>query len=498
MNASLDSALARLPRSVVAYDIESSGLSPEYDQIFQIAAIRTDRSFADPRNSKNELELRARRQPWVVPSPAAMLVTRQTPQSLDTGLLHHEIIALAEDFFRAQSAIYLSFNGLRFDEHILRHALFRSVRPPYLTQSRGSTRADLLVMARTIAAIEPSALTIPTNDVGRPTFRLGPLCRANGVDFPDDTAHDAVADVRATLGFARRLRELAPAAFDETLALSDKSYAQSVLHPGQAIYSVGAIGGHTHVRARGVLAHAEDDPNAMICVDLAADPLEYLDLRGDRLQSWIDQRPAGVSVLRVNAQPMVFPVSTGNLADRLQVLLTSTGNAALPSALLSERATLIAARKDFVEAVHEVLATKRANREIPREPDAQLYSEGLPPDVDILNHARVIRRAFPNDRPLLASELRDPRLREFALRICYEEGPTALDPPTQLRQDRWKHERLLGPSDAPWRTIASARSEIEDLSATIDPADAQRLREIAAWLDELEAEAMAARGLSQN
>lgn len=488
MTSPLDSAVARLPQTVVAYDIESSGTSTHYDQIFQLSALRTDRSFADPRDPACELDLRARRQPWVVPSPKALLVTRMSPKAISEGLSHHEFIAQVEHFFRASGSIYLTFNGLRFDEEMLRHALYRAVRPPYLTQRPGSTRADLLVMARAMAIIDPSALNVPVDAAGRATFRLGALARANGVDFPADTAHDALADVRATLALARCVKERASSLFDQALALADKHYAASVLRPGNLIFQPLFVRGAPSARALGVIAPAEDDSNAIHCVDLADQPAEYLGRSLDDLRVWIARSPSPIVTLRANAQPMVFVADGSAIASRLHDLVRASGNGwDLTLELLQERAAKIA-EGDFVDRIYSVLADQKAGQKMPSHVDAQLYAGGFPSEVDIINHRRVVRHAFPHDRPELAGQLRDPRLRELALRICYEEDPAALDPATRARIESWRRDRLLGPVGSPWRTIAEARAEMDILTVCPEPGEEPLLREIAAWLDEIEAD----------
>jgi len=38
--------------------------------------------------------------------------------------------------------IFVGYNSIRFDEEMLRHALFRTLHPAYLTRSHGNCRAD--------------------------------------------------------------------------------------------------------------------------------------------------------------------------------------------------------------------------------------------------------------------------------------------------------------------------------------------------------------------
>ena len=481
-------ALARLPTTVVAYDLETSGLS-DFDQVLQVAALRTDRTFALPQNPERQFEMRARRQPWIVPSPAAMLVTRTSPEMLADGATHHFVIEEMETFFIARTpSLYLGYNSMRFDEQMLRQCLFRSLLRPYLTQSYRSTRADLMIMAQAIAAIDPSAIDVPLSDSGAPTFRLGPMCRANGIDFSEAAAHDALADVRATLRLAQKLLSNAPDLFDRTLALADKRYAQGILRSGQSVFRLKTIAGAPSVRGFGVLDATKDDANGRICVDLTVDPGDYLNLDLDGLRIWTSSQPSPLAVLRTNAQPMVFSTSDPSLAPRLRELVAAGGVAPPDADLLQERAARISADEGFIDRIHTLLAGRRAVSKPLPHPDQQLYSGGFAEDCDY-QYASRLRKLFPWERAPLTRFYRDPRLKAFAERIACEEDERNLAPDTRARMRVWHRERLLGPRDAPWRTIAAARAELDELWKTVAAADHERLNAIRDWLDALEADA---------
>lgn len=494
MNDELQAALARLPAAFIFYDLETSGLSPQYDQLFQVAAIRTDRRFSSAGAPEDVLELRAKRQPWIVPSPAAMLVTRTSPDQLTCGLHHHFMMEQVEAFFTQTPAIAIGYNSAAFDEKHLRHALYRSLCRPYMTQSRRSTRADLMRMTQAIATIDPQVVKVPLAESGKPTFRLGPVCRANGIAFSEHDAHDAFNDVRATVALARRLQDVAPDLFDRTLALADKRYAEAILRPAASILRLMTVAGTTSVRAYGVLDLVEDDENARICIDLTIDPDEYLSLDLDQLRSWAKRRPAPLTVVRANAHEMVFSADEPGPARRLRRLVKSRcGDSEIPSPeAMNERVARVASDELFVERIQTLVAEQYAFEPSPY-PEAQLYSGGMPDERDF-EFARTLRNTFPWERGPMSSYFLDPRLREFSERISYEEDRSSLPPAVRDRLDAWTRERLLGPAETPWRTIAAARLEILKLAQTIPAAEAPRLRAISDWLDALEAGARFAPG----
>ena len=62
----------------VFYDLETTGISPAYDQPLQFAAILTDEHFVE----KQRVNLRCRLAPHILPSPQALIVTGVTPDQL--------------------------------------------------------------------------------------------------------------------------------------------------------------------------------------------------------------------------------------------------------------------------------------------------------------------------------------------------------------------------------------------------------------------------------
>ena len=63
-------------------------------------------------------------------------------------------------------------------------------------------------MAHAASVYTPDALVVPTDEHGRQMFRLDRLVLANG--YHHDGAHEAMADVVATMYIARLIRNRAP------------------------------------------------------------------------------------------------------------------------------------------------------------------------------------------------------------------------------------------------------------------------------------------------
>jgi exodeoxyribonuclease-1 len=83
----------------------------------------------------------------VVPHPSA-LRTNGLPiaRLVDEGLpSHYEmVLAIRRKLLSWSPSIFVGYNSIRFDEEMLRQALFQTLQPAYLTSNHGNCRADVL------------------------------------------------------------------------------------------------------------------------------------------------------------------------------------------------------------------------------------------------------------------------------------------------------------------------------------------------------------------
>ena len=194
--------------SFLFYDLETSGLAPAWNVPLQAAFVSTGNDLRPLR----ETVLRARLPAHVVPAPDALLVTGLDPDRIEAAPLSQlEMMrAIAGILDAASPATILGFNQLAYDEEVVRHASLQTLHPPYATSMPGFARADVLIMLRAVAMLAPGVVTVPMTPQGKPSMRLGPVCRANSIAFDEADAHDALNDVHATIALFRLLRERAP------------------------------------------------------------------------------------------------------------------------------------------------------------------------------------------------------------------------------------------------------------------------------------------------
>ncbi len=181
------------------YDIETSGLSPAFDQVLTFAGIQTDTDL----NELSREEITVRLRPDVVPSPGAFLTHGLTPDMLDAGLPEYQAALKIHALLNTPDTISVGYNSLGFDDEFLRFMFYRNLLDPYSHQyANGCSRMDLLPVTVIYRLFCEHVLSWPRLENGRSTLKLEHLSRENRFDV-SGKAHEAMADVEALLSLAR-------------------------------------------------------------------------------------------------------------------------------------------------------------------------------------------------------------------------------------------------------------------------------------------------------
>ncbi len=188
--------------SLVFYDTETTGTETFFDQILQFAAVRTDADF----NELDRIDIRCRLLPHVVPAPGAISVNKlKVSQLIDPSFpSHYEMVrAIRNKLLSWSPALFVGWNSIKFDEALVRQALYKTLHNPYLTNAGGNTRSDVMRIVQACSIYAPDALAFPKDSNGQLQFKLETVAAANG--FSIKNAHDAMGDVQATIYLSKLL-----------------------------------------------------------------------------------------------------------------------------------------------------------------------------------------------------------------------------------------------------------------------------------------------------
>jgi exodeoxyribonuclease-1 len=412
----------------VFYDTETTGLRIGFDQIVQFAAIKTDNDL----NEIDRFDVRSRLLPHVVPHPKAMLTNGLGIDTLiDEALPTHYqmVVALRRRLLEWSPAIFVGYNSMGFDEEMLRHALFQTVHPAYLTNSNQNCRADAMGLALAAAALAPGVLTIPSKDDGRPSFRLTELAAANGI--PTGRSHDAMADAESALGLSRRIKDGAPEVWQRFVRFSKKATVAEFVDVEDGFVLTEYFANDAYHQP---VVSLGPDPNLStrrLCLRLDIDLEAMAAMTDAELQIAFSRKPNPMRTVKVNAAPALTA-----LFDATEAML-----GALPFDTYEERARRIKSDESFrSRLVANYLAARREFD--PAEVVEQRIHVGLPAGQDEYRMASFHDVSWP-DAVRLVQELDHDGLRAFGARVIYCEARSHLPEEMRLLVERELTDRLV-------------------------------------------------------
>jgi exodeoxyribonuclease-1 len=474
------------PTTFLWHDYETFGIDPALDRPAQFAAIRTD---AELNATGEPLEWFCAPADDYLPHPEACLITGLTPQlTRRQGCCEAEFARHIFEEMMEPGSCAAGYNSLRFDDEVSRNVFYRNFFDPYAREwQNGNTRWDLIDLCRMCYALRPDGLEWPQHESGIPSFRLEDLAAANGIGHED--AHNALADVRATIDLARLLRQRQARLFDWALGLRDQQTVQQLLDPVACRPVL-----HTSMRipaARGCttlvlpLAIHPRFKKSVIVFDLMADPAPLVDGDagdiGDRVFTPAADLPEDIErlplkVVKTNAVPMVAPAATLRGVDTDRIGLDQ-------ERCLAHARIIGAALEPIRYKVMEVFGQAPVFER--DDPDTMLYS-GFFPAADKRLLERV-RRSSPEQLAGPDWGFTDPRLPEMLFRYRARNFPDSL---TAAEHHRWqtdRMQRLLSPSHEAQlgyrdflASLAGARKAHAD-----DPRALELLDQLQAWPLEL-------------
>lgn len=442
------------------HDYETTGADARRDRPLQFAGLRTD---LDLNPVEEPTVIYCRPPADALPAPAACAITGITPQQAERdGLCEAEFAAAVLEELARPGTCALGYNSLRFDDEVTRHLLWRNLYDPYAREWRdGNSRWDVIDVFRMARALRPEGLEWPDHPSGLPSFRLEDLARANGIEHD---AHDALADVQATIELTRRLRAAQPKLYDWAFGRRDKRSAADLLVPGgEPVLHVSEKYGAARGCIAPVIALAEhpSNRNGMIVVDLAGDIEPLMEWDAEALAQALftpaaEREPDApwipLKVVKLNAAPVLAPMGTlsDEAAERLGIDAEHTRDVM----------QVLRELPDLANRVRQVFQPPPAET---NDADVALY-DGFVPDPD-RDRMDTVHRRSPEELAGFDPGFADGRLPELYFRYRARNWPATL---TTAEAERWRGLRAMrlldGGAGSP-RSLATFREELAETTA---------------------------------
>lgn len=461
----------------VFYDTETTGLSRDFDQILQIALVFTD----DDLNILSSKKIECRRSSWIVPAPGALLTTGFSPDDLKKNpYSHYEMMQEVNKWIGGQywPLTFAGYNNIKYDDPILAQNLYQSLLDPGLTTAKNDVNGqsnksiDILIMVKAVSQYMPGALKLDMlTEKGNVTTSLEHVAEQNGVMLSSEDAHDAMNDIKATVGVAKVVKKAAPQIWEQMMKLSTVSGVEAFLAShGVFTYSTPFYGKIQNSVMTSISAVGK---SAQAIYDLSVDPAPYLDMTVDQLKKFFTGKDSKkpFAVIEKNAQPVLMPM------DMSEPVLT----AAYDEKLYAARAQTIRAHQAFQENVakaalqveqEKAAAVRKVSPEMTIDcvvpatvkPKLDQWIKEFHAAPEWKDAAALVQDFYVRFKDELVAEPSLARFVKFAGRIVYEHAPEELSADKQDAMKRHIAARLLNTDpNTPYMTIPKARKELEEI-----------------------------------
>ncbi len=466
----------------VFYDFETSGNNKDFDQILQIGAVLADEGF----QVKDKINISCRLKKDVIPAPEALLINKISIDQLKSGdISHYSLIQqLKKKFEEWSPACFVGFNSIGFDEDVLRQGLFQSLDYPYLTTSKDNRRMDVLKLARAVSAFAPNSIVVPLGENNKQSFKLGNLTKVNQITHSN--AHDAIADVNATLELAKKIKSNAPEVWDALLIYKKgDDIGKKFFNEDFVCYQDLIFGKLYNFAATFVCFHPVYGKSWLAAFDLKHDPKPLLDLGFSEMKQALFSSPAKIRQVSLNKMPVVLPKDYfSSLDDYKKIGLEE----------ISERAKLIKKNQGFCNKVFEILTEKaKEKKETSSQDEQDYFPENFihQSSIQMSKDDKVLFYKFQksdwDEKAKTYLSFQDNVLKHFSRLLIYDENPDSLSKEELINVKKEIAEKLLITDQRPWITIPDAMKKIDDLRAK-DDTDKNFLNDYDLFIQDLESQ----------
>jgi len=434
--------------ALVLYDTETTGLSRQFDQIVEFAAVRVN----DDLEVEERFETACRLQPHIVPMPSALHLNGGSYSELTSPSRrsHFEMICDIHHRFSGWSpAAFIGYNSIRFDEEFLRHAFYQCLLEPYVT-SIGNARGDVLKLVRAVSKLRPDVLPVAYGADGQRSMKLHDVAIACG--FKSNGAHQAMADVEAMLSVVKAIAHGAPEIWSSFMRFSTKAAAQEFLQQEDVFVSFEAETAGQGFRLLTAFGQHPEQSARRYCLDLTFSAEVVRSTSDYELVELFKKREGPLRRVKTNASPLLFPlyeVRDSTFPETVEEDVLSLARSIRSDESLVRRLNTAAFAAEPVFAVSPHV-------------EQQLYDRFIP-DID-----KALMQQFHKvpwaQRYEVVSRISDDRLRRLGQRAIYFEMPHLLPERSRALLDKAVRERWTGDAASPWTTASSALLDLGAIS----------------------------------
>ena len=450
--------------NLIFYDTETTGLLKDFAQILQCGSIQTDRNL----DILNEQNLGCAPLPWIIPHPMAMVTNKKT-NLFHSNVSHYELMRDLNRQWRQwtidEPATFITFNGIAYDEELVRRQFYWNLFESYLTNTNGNGRLDILLMMNNVAAFSPDVLNIPLFNGGPGiSLKQADIAEANGIEIGD--AHDAIADCKLMIGLLKQINAKKPELIDFFLSISTKPGVQAaVQQPG--FLGLGEVF-RREIFKYPVVPCGNKAPNDLMFFDLSFEPEEIFEMDTQEIYSLV-QKPSKSGPFKKYGINKTIPICPSSMIDNKDIF-------DMDFAILEKRAEQVRGNTDFQALVSQAMADKIDNWDNEYDHIEQMiYAGGFPSKQDKELMADFHRIDSAEERIKICRNIADDRHRLFAERLICQFYPQEAPEDMSNRYQSLIAQRLN--EEGPWGSMSKVMTELDKLLEKDNSSETQTILE---------------------
>ena len=451
----------------IFYDTETTGVKElDFLQVIQFACLQTNSDF----HTTNSFEQLCSPLPWTLVSPKALLVNKKS-EIFQSDINHYQMITNVHktwtEWTNFEPGIFITYNGMRFDEEVMRRQFYWNLYDPYFTNTNGNSRLDLFLKMFVIAHFYKKDFPIPIKE-DKLSLKLEDL--ANALSLDTTNAHDALADCIFLKELMKSISVMLPNYYNEIMASISKDEIIRSLKEIPVHFNCYFIPRSKTTKSYAFTAFISDYAlNKYVPVfDLSKDPELYFDLSYSELERIINT-PKENPFKRIATNKTLSIISMNTLErDNIEIQ---------DKDIYCKRADAIRSNASFIEKVLDIYNSLEFSGSSKINIEEQIYSNGFPSSIEKDRFHNFHNAETYLEKVNVINSFDDDRYKEFAYRICAQEYAEQVDSNVLLNLKKLVHQRFN--EDGPWPNAEKNLQEARSLLAESTSDNEKKLLQIA-------------------
>ena len=217
------------------FDVETSGLHPQFDQILTVCFV----TFDHLGNEIDRLEERCSLDLHRLPSPKALMVNKLSVNSLRQHQSQRDVLLKVNAYINKHTPQTFFAHNSKFDQNFIANGFYQNLISDQFwpLKTNGNRLVCTLHLSKTVHAFGSGNIKFQKTEAGHPLFNLSSLCSANGIEI---VAHTSRGDVEALVKLIDLIKTHDPEIYDQAIYCSDKASSLDIIN--NQFFSITALG----------------------------------------------------------------------------------------------------------------------------------------------------------------------------------------------------------------------------------------------------------------